>query len=92
MKQKTAEFIEKLAQLCTEYRAELGYTTYDDGVHDEIGDDDICIGFPMLPDPGADIRKHVAEVQNETKERILTRILLAKRATSGRDRSESEAT
>jgi len=60
MKQKMSEFIEKLAQICTEYGAELGYTTDDDGVHVEIDGDDVSVGFPMLPDPGADIREHIA--------------------------------
>jgi len=55
------EFIDKLAMLCTEYSAELLYTNDDDGIHVIIDNEDVCIGFPLLPDPGADIRSYVAD-------------------------------
>ena len=62
MKEKTAEFVEKLSGLCTEYSAEIWYTNDDDGVHVTTDGDEVCIGFPTLPDPGADIRDEVVEV------------------------------
>lgn len=69
MKQKTSEFIEKLAQLCTEYGAGFGYTTDDDGVHVEMIGDDVNIGFPSLPDPGEYIRKHAVDLHNASLEK-----------------------
>jgi len=65
---KMTEFINKLSALCTEYCAEIEYTRDDDGVHVVIGEEDVCIGFPMLPDPGADILEQVdCDIKNKKR-------------------------
>jgi len=39
------QFLEELAALLRKYEAKLSYTTDDDGIHVQIGNEDVCIGF-----------------------------------------------
>jgi hypothetical protein len=61
MKPETREFLFKLSDLCNEYKAEFNYTNEDDGIHVVVAEEDVCIGFPMLPFPGDDIKKIITE-------------------------------
>ncbi len=38
-------FLQKLADLCSEYDANIYYTNDDDGIHICLGGDDVFVGF-----------------------------------------------
>lgn len=62
MSEKHKEFLTKLADLCEEYRAGLGYTIDDDGVHVYIDDEDIVFDAAVPNECSADtIREAIAK-------------------------------
>lgn len=54
---KDREFLLKLADLCEEYKAELGYTTSDDGIHVELGGREVFSGWFFQDSGPAELRE-----------------------------------
>lgn len=42
---KEREFLTKLADLCEEYNAGIGYSWRDDGIHIEVDDKEVFVGW-----------------------------------------------
>lgn len=62
----SSDLLEKLADLMEEYRAEIRYTTRDDGIHVTVDGCDVFVGF-IDGDSGPDeLRQAAKELRKKT--------------------------
>ena len=49
LSERERKFLGLLADLCDEYKAEFGYTNYDDGIHISVDNEEVFVGHLLHP-------------------------------------------